>query len=105
MSWIDLYRLVQTMTTGWRMGGQACFAALVAAFLYHERYHSSNAVDLLARVRHISQRHAYRKIEKFLHRRQMRLEVVWQWLWDHYTAPLRECFVLVDWTMWKDGRQ
>ena len=71
-------------------------APLVAAFLYQERYHRPKAVDLLARVCHFSPRHVYRKIEKFPHRRRMRLEVVWQWLWDHYTEQLRECFVLVE---------
>jgi hypothetical protein len=93
------------MTTSWTKGSRACFAALVSAFLYHERYHSSNAVDHLARIRHFARRKAYRKIEKFLHRKRMNLDSVWQWLWDHYTAQIKDCFVLVDWTMWRDGRQ
>jgi len=105
MSWLDLYWLIRQMTTGWRLGGRACFAALVSAFLYHERFHSANAVDHLARTRRFKHRQAYRKIEKFLQRKTMRLDSVWQWLWDHYTAQLKDCFVLVDWTMWKDGRQ
>jgi hypothetical protein len=105
MSWLDLYFLVRQMTTGWRTGGRTCFAALVSAFLYHERFHSANAVDHLARIRRFARRKAYRKIEKFLHRKTMNLEAVWQWLWDHYTAQLKDCFVLVDWTMWRDGRQ
>jgi Transposase DDE domain len=105
MSWIDLYLLVHQMTTSWRKGGRTCFAALVCAFLYHERYHTSNAVDHLAGTRHFPRRKAYRKIEKFLHRKTMKLDSVWQWLWDHYTAHIKDCFVLVDWTMWRDGRQ
>src|SRR2546423_15007222 len=105
MSWIDLYFLVRQMTTGWRIGGRTCFAALVSAFLYHERFHTSNAVDHLAGTRHFKRRKAYRKIEKFLHRKTIKLDSVWQWLWDHYTAQIKDCFVLIDWTMWKDGRQ
>ncbi|MFL6215748.1 MAG: hypothetical protein ACJ74J_17835 [Blastocatellia bacterium] len=35
----------------------------------------------------------------------MKLDTVWQWLWDHYTSQITDRFVLVDWTMWKDGRQ
>jgi len=105
MSWLDLYFLVREMTTSWRMGGRTCFAALVSAFLYHERFHSSNAVDHLARTRRFPRRKAYRKIEKFLHRKTQNLDSVWQWLWDHYTSQLKDCFVLVDWTMWRDGRQ
>ena len=105
MSWIDLYLLVRQMTTGWRLGGRACFAALVAAFLYHERFHSSNAVDHLAHSRRFSRRHAYRKIEKFLHRKTINLLPVWQWLWDHYSAQIKDCLVVVDWTAWKDGRK
>ena len=105
MSWLDLYFLVRRMTTGWRTGGRTCFAALVSAFLYHERFHTSNAVDHLARTRHFKRRKAYRKIEKFLHRKAMKLDAVWQWLWDHYTAQIKDCFLLIDWTMWKDGRQ
>jgi hypothetical protein len=105
MSWLDLYFLVRQMTTGWRIGGRTCFAALVSAFLYHERFHTSNAVDHLARIRHFNRRKAYRKIEKFLHRKTMNLDEVWQWLWDHYTKQVKDCFVLIDWTMWKDGRQ
>lgn len=105
MSWMDLYFLVRQMTTGWRLGGRACFAALVCAFLYHERFHTANAVDHLARTRRFKRRQAYRKIEKFLQRKTMNLDSVWQWLWDHYTAQIKDCFVLVDWTMWKDGRQ
>lgn len=105
MSWLDLYLLVRQMTTSWRKGGRACFAALVSAFLYHERYHTSNAVDHLARTRRFHRRKAYRKIEKFLHRKTINLQEVWQWLWDRYTSQIKDCFVLVDWTMWKDGRQ
>jgi hypothetical protein len=105
MSWLDLYLLVRQMTTTWRKGGRACFAAIVSAFLYHERYHTSNAVDHLARTRRFARRKAYRKIEKFLHRKTINLEEVWQWLWDRYTSQIKDCFVLVDWTMWKDGRQ
>jgi Transposase DDE domain len=105
MSWMDLYCLIRQMTTSWRLGGRSCFAALVSAFLYHERFHTANAVDHLARTRRFKRRQAYRKIEKFLHRKTMNLDAVWQWLWDHYTANLKDCFVLVDWTMWKDGRQ
>ena len=105
MSWLDLYLLVHQMTTGWRKGGRTCFAALVSAFLYHERFHSSNAVDHLARIRRFRRRKAYRKIEKFLHRKTQNLDSVWQWLWDHYTAQINDCFVLIDWTMWRDGRQ
>jgi hypothetical protein len=105
MSWIDLYFLVRQMTTTWRIGGRSCFAALVSAFLYHERFHSSNAVDHLSRTRRFNRRQAYRKIEKFLHRKTHNLDEVWQWLWDHYTLQIKDCFVLVDWTMWRDGRQ
>ena len=105
MSWIDLYFLVRQMTTGWRIGGRTCFAALVSAFLYHERFHTANAVDHLARTRRYNRRKAYRKIEKFLHRKTLNLDSVWQWLWDHYTAQITDCFVIVDSTMWKDGRQ
>jgi hypothetical protein len=105
MSWFDLYFLVRQMTTPWRMGGRTCFAALVCAFLYHERFHTSNAVDHLSRTRRFTRRKAYRKIEKFLHRKTHNLDVVWQWLWDHYTFQIKDCFVLVDWTMWRDGRQ
>lgn len=105
MSWLDLYCLIRLMTTDWRIGGRTCFAALVSAFLYHERFHTANAVDHLARIRRLARRQAYRKVEKFLHRKTMSLDSVWQWLWDHYTAQLKDCFVLVDWTMWKDGRQ
>jgi Transposase DDE domain len=105
MSWWDLYTIVEQMTSGFQPGGRACFAALVAAFLYHERYHTANAVDLLARIKSYGYRKAYRKIEKFLHRKVMRFDPVWQWLWDQFTAQLRDCFVLVDWTMWADGRQ
>lgn len=105
MSWLDLYLLVRQMTTDWRLGGRTCFAALVCAFLYHERFHSSNAVDHLARTRRFKRRKAYRKIEKFLHRKSMKVDSVWQWLWDRYTAQIKDCFVLIDWTMWKDGRQ
>jgi hypothetical protein len=105
MSWLDLYFLVRQMTTDWRIGGRTCFAALVSAFLYHERFHTSNAVDHLVRTRRFKYRKAYRKIEKFLHRKTMCLDEVWQWLWDHYTTQIKDCFVLVDWTMWKDGRQ
>jgi hypothetical protein len=105
MSWIDLYLLIHQMTTSWRKGGRACFAALISAFLYHERYHTSNAVDHLASTRRFPRRKAYRKIEKFLHRKTMKLDSVWQWLWDHYTAHIKDCFVIVDWTMWRDGRQ
>jgi hypothetical protein len=105
MSWFDLYFLVRQMTTGWQLGGRSCFAALVSAFLYHERFHTANAVDHLARIRRFKRRQAYRKLEKFLHRKTMNLDSIWQWLWDHYTAHIKDCFVLVDWTMWKDGRQ
>ena len=105
MSWLDLYCLIRLMTTDWRKGGRTCFAALVSAFLYHERFHTANAVDHLARIRRLARRQAYRKIEKFLHRKTMNLDAVWQWLWDRYTAQIKDCFVLVDWTMWKDGRQ
>src|SRR6185503_10520125 len=77
----------------------------VSAFLYHEHYHTSNSVDHLARIRHFARRKAYRKIEKFLHRKTHNLHPVWQWLWDHYTAQIKDCFVLIDWTMWRDGRQ
>ena len=105
MSWLDLYLLVRQMTTTWRKGGRTCFAALVSAFLYHERFHTSNAVDHLSRTRRFLRRKAYRKIEKFLHRKTMNLDEVWQWLWDHYTAQIKDCFVLIDWTMWRDGRQ
>ena len=105
MSWIDLYFLVRQMTTSWRIGGRTCFAALVSAFLYHERFHTSNAVDHLAGIRRFPRRKAYRKIEKFLHRKTQNLDEVWQWLWDHYTSQLKDCFVLIDWTMWRDGRQ
>jgi len=105
MSWLDLYLLIRQMTTKWQLGGRACFAALVSAFLYHERFHTANAVDHLARTRRFKRRQAYRKLEKFLQRKTMHLDPVWQWLWDHYTAQLKDCFVLVDWTMWKDGRQ
>jgi hypothetical protein len=56
MPWIDLYFLVREMITGRRVGGRSCFAALVCAFLYHERFHSSNAVDHLARTRHFKRR-------------------------------------------------
>lgn len=105
MSWLDLYFLIREMTTSWRLGGRACFSALVSAFLYHERFHSANAVDHLARTRHFKRRQAYRKIEKFLHRKTFSLDEVWQWLWDHYTRHIKDCFVLIDWTMWKDGRQ
>ena len=45
MSWFDLYFLIRLMTTDWRIGGRTCFAALVSAFLYHERFHTANAVD------------------------------------------------------------
>jgi hypothetical protein len=93
------------MTTDWRIGGRTCFAALVSAFLYHERFYTSNAVDHLSRTRRSNRRKAYRKIEKFLHRKTMNPDSVWQWLWDHYTAQIIDCFLLVDWTMWKDGRQ
>jgi len=105
MSWFDLYCLIRQMTTGWRLGGRACFAALVSAFLSHERFHAANAVDHLARIGRFKRCQAYRKIEKFLHRKTMNLDAVWQWLWDHYTAQLKDCFVLVDWTMWKESRQ
>lgn len=105
MTWRELYTLVSAMTTSLRPGGRACFAALVAAFLYHERFHTSNAVDLLARVKHYTCRKAYRKIEKFRARQRMRLESVWQWLWDNFTVNLGDCFVLVDWTRWAAGRQ
>ena len=105
MSWIDLYFLVRQMTTSWRVGGRTCFAALVSAFLYHERFHTSNAVDHLAGIRRFPRRKAYRKIEKFLHRKTQNLDEVWQWLWNHYTSQLKDCFVLIDWTMWRDGRQ
>jgi len=105
MSWLDLYFLTRQMTTGWRIGGRTCFAALVSAFLYHERFHAANAVDHLARIRRFKRRKAYRKVEKFLRRKAMKLDSVWQWLWDHYTAQVKDCFVLIDWTMWKDGRQ
>jgi hypothetical protein len=96
------YTLFETVT---RLGGRSCFAALVSAFLYHERFHTANAVDHLARTRRFNRRQAYRKIEKFLHRKTMNLDAIWQWLWSHYTAQIKDCFVLVDWTMWKDGRQ
>ena len=105
MSWLDLYFLTRQMTTDWRIGARTCFAALVSAFLYHERFHTSNAVDHLVRTRRFKYRKAYRKIEKFLHRKTMNLDGVWQWLWDHYTARIKDCFVLIDWTMWRDGRQ
>jgi len=105
MNWTDLYRLIEQITIGYRKGGRFCFAALVAAFLYHERYHTSNAVDSLSRVRNLSARMAYRKIEKFLKRKTMRLECIWQWLWWSYTRHLSDCYVVIDWTMWKDGRQ
>ena len=105
MSWIDLYLLVHQMTTPWTKASRTCFAALVSAFLYHERFHTANAVDHLARIRHFHRRKAYRKIEKFLHRKTMDLQQLWQWLWDRYTLQIKDCFVLVDWTMWKDGRQ
>ena len=105
MSWLDLYFLIRQMTTTWHIGGRTCFAAVVSAFLYHERYHTSNAVDHLARIRHFKRRKAYRKIEKFLHRKTMNLDSIWQWRWDHYTKQVKDCFVLIDWTMWKDGRQ
>jgi hypothetical protein len=72
---------------------------------YHERFHTSNAVDHLVRTRRFKCRKAYRKVEKFLHRKTMCLDEVWQWLWGHYTARVKGCFVLVDWTMWKEGRQ
>jgi hypothetical protein len=93
------------MTTSWRLGSRSCFAALVSAFLYHERFHSANAVDHLARTRRFNRRHAYRKIEKFFHRKTINLDAVWQWLWNSYSAQIKDCFVLVDWTMWRDGRQ
>ncbi len=105
MSWLDLYLLVHQMTTPWRKGGRTCFAALVSAFLYHERFHCSNSVDHLARIRRFKRRKAYRKIEKFLHRKTHNLDSVWQWLWQHYTSQIKDCFVLIDWTMWRDGRQ
>ena len=105
MSWLDLYFLVRQMTTDWHIGGRTCFAALVSAFLYHERFHTANAVDHLARTRRFPRRKAYRKVEKFLHRKTMKLDSVWQWLWDHYTEQIKDCFLLIDWTMWKDGRQ
>jgi hypothetical protein len=105
MSWLDLYLLVHQMTTSWRKARRTCFAALVSAFLYHERFHSSNAVDHLARTRRFLRRKAYRKIEKFLNRKTHNLDSVWQWLWDHYTSQIKDCFVLIDWTMWRDGRQ
>ena len=105
MSWIDLYSLVRQMTTSWRVGGPTCFAALVSAFLYHQRFHSSNAVDHISLTRRFPRRKAYRKIEKFLHRKTMSLGEVWQWLWDHYTSQIKDCFVLIDSTMWRDGRQ
>jgi hypothetical protein len=105
MSWLDLYFLVRQMTTDWHIGGRTCFAALVSAFLYHERFHTANAVDHLARTRRFKRRKAYRKVEKFLHRKTMKLDSVWQWLWDHYTEQIKDCFLLIDWTMWKDGRQ
>ena len=89
MSWVDLYFLVRQMTTDLENGGRACFAALVSAFLYHERFHTSNAVDHLAHTRRFKRRKAYRKIEKFLRRKTQNLDSVWQWLWDHYTALLR----------------
>ena len=57
MSWLDLYFLVRQMTTDWRLGGRTCFAALVSAFLYHERFHSSNAVADCVKTRLI---YAYR---------------------------------------------
>jgi hypothetical protein len=102
LSMLKRYGLwVVTMT----LGGRACFAALVSAFLYHERFHTANAVDHLARTRRFKRRQAYRKIEKFLQRKTMNLDSIWQWLWNHYTAQIKDCFVLVDWTMWKDGRQ
>src|ERR1051325_9846711 len=104
MSWLDLYCLIRQMTTNWRLGGRACFAALVSAFLYHERFHSANAVDHLARIRRFNRRKAYRKIEKFLHRKTFNLDSVWQWLWDRYTAQLKDCFVLIVLSMWRDGR-
>jgi hypothetical protein len=59
----------------------------------------------LAHTRRFKRRQAYRKVEKFLRRKTMNLDPVWQWLWGHYTARLTDCLVLVDWTMWKDGRQ
>lgn len=65
MNGMDLYTILGPMTSSWRAGGRACFAALIGAFLYHERYHSANAVDLLVRVRGYGYRMAYRKIEKF----------------------------------------
>ena len=60
MSWIDLYFLVRQMITTWRIGGRAYFVALVSAFLHHERFHTSNAVDHLSRTRRFKRRKAYR---------------------------------------------
>jgi hypothetical protein len=105
MNWTDLYRLIEQITIGYRKGGRYCFAALVAAFLYHERFHRHNAVDSLSQMRKLSSRMAYRKIEKFLKRKTMRLECLWQWLWWNYTRYLNDCYVVIDWTMWGDGRQ
>lgn len=56
MSWLDLYFLVRQMTTQWWLGGRAYFTSLVSDFLYHERFHTANAVDHLARTRRIPRR-------------------------------------------------
>lgn len=44
-------------------------AALVAAFLYHERDQTANRLDLLSRLNGSASRKAERTIEKFLHRK------------------------------------
>ncbi|HXG64844.1 MAG TPA: hypothetical protein VNO70_07030 [Blastocatellia bacterium] len=80
MSWMDLYLLVRQMTTDWRLGGRTRFAALVCAFLYHERFHTANAVDHPADTRRFNRRKAYRKTEKFLHCKTKNLDSVWLWL-------------------------
>ncbi|HXG66576.1 MAG TPA: hypothetical protein VNO70_15860 [Blastocatellia bacterium] len=59
MPWIDLYFLVRRMTTTWRIGDRTCLAALVSAFLYHERFHTATAVDHLAGTRRFPRRKAY----------------------------------------------
>jgi hypothetical protein len=64
------------MTSTWQLGSRTRFAALISASLYHERFHTSNAFDHLADTRHFKRRKAYRKIEKFLHRKTMCLNEV-----------------------------
>jgi hypothetical protein len=52
MSWLDLYFLVRQMITQWWLGA-VLVLPLVSAFLYHERFHTANAVDHLARTRRV----------------------------------------------------